>query len=71
MKNQIPSLENMTLREKINQTIVVLMAKDKKINFAPARHSFSVRSSPKPTKRDLTNCEDTSRSLPTDVTFHR
>lgn len=40
MKNRIPALKNMTLREKINQTIVVLMAKGQKINFAPGAAFF-------------------------------
>ena len=40
MNGNIPKIENMTLREKINQTIVVLMAKDKKINFAPGAAFF-------------------------------
>ena len=40
MKQKKFSIENMTLREKINQTIVVLMAKDKKPTFAPGAAFF-------------------------------
>ncbi len=40
MKKRIPKLEKMTLREKINQTIVVLMEKGKSIDFAPGAAFF-------------------------------
>lgn len=40
MKKRIPKLEEMTLREKINQTIVVLMEKGKSIDFAPGAAFF-------------------------------
>jgi beta-N-acetylhexosaminidase len=40
MKQKNISIENMTLREKIKQTIVVLMAKDKKPTFAPGAAFF-------------------------------
>lgn len=40
MKNRMPKLEEMTLREKINQTVVVQMKKDKEITFAPGAAFF-------------------------------
>ena len=40
MKQRIPKLEEMTLREKINQTVVVLMQRGKPINIAPGAAFF-------------------------------
>lgn len=40
MKNRMPKLEEMTLREKINQTVVVLMQRGKQIDFAPGAAFF-------------------------------
>ncbi len=40
MKYRVPKLEEMTLREKINQTIVTLMEKGKKPDFAPGAAFF-------------------------------
>ena len=36
----MPDIKNMTLREKINQTIVVLMERGKKIDFTPGAAFF-------------------------------
>ena len=36
----MPKLSDMTLREKIHQTIVVLMSRDKKIDFCPGAAFF-------------------------------
>jgi len=40
MKNQIPNIQEMTLREKINQTIVILMKKGERVDFAPGAAFF-------------------------------
>lgn len=40
MKYRVPKLEEMTLREKINQTIVIKMEKDKSVDFAPGAAFF-------------------------------
>lgn len=40
MKNRIPSPQDMTLREKIHQTIVIKMEKDKSVDFAPGAAFF-------------------------------
>ncbi len=40
MKNRKPRLEDLTLRQKIEQTIVVLMEKDKDVDFAPGAAFF-------------------------------
>ena len=40
MKKNIPSIEKMTLREKINQTIVIQMQKGETVDFAPGAAFF-------------------------------
>ena len=40
MKNKMPKLEEMTLREKINQTIVIKMEKGQSVDFAPGAAFF-------------------------------
>ena len=40
MKYRVPKLEEMTLREKINQTIVIKMEKGKSVDFAPGAAFF-------------------------------
>lgn len=40
MSNRIPRLEEMSLRDKINQTIVVMMKKDQELDFAPGAAFF-------------------------------
>lgn len=40
MKNRIPRLEDLSLREKINQTIVIQMEKGKSVDFAPGAAFF-------------------------------
>ena len=40
MKHRVPKLEEMTLREKINQTIVIKMEKGKSVDFAPGAAFF-------------------------------
>ena len=40
MKKQIPNIEKMTLREKINQTIVIKMKKGETVDFAPGAAFF-------------------------------
>ena len=40
MKNNIPSIETMTLREKINQTVVIQMKKGESVDFTPGAAFF-------------------------------
>ncbi len=40
MKNRIPNIEKMTLREKINQTIVIQMKKGETVDFTPGAAFF-------------------------------
>ena len=40
MKKQIPNIKEMTLREKINQPIVIQIEKGKTVDFAPGAAFF-------------------------------
>ena len=66
MTRNIPKVEELSLREKINQTIVIMMKKGETVDFTPGAAFFFGQIIQRRTMRDLTSCADTSRSYSID-----